>query len=227
MPTRKQIVDLLSPIVERRDDVALFERTLIVKPVNSLIRFVFLDNTSASYRYDATWCVLPLVDPRKLNALGPGRGTIRGTTGLWDVLEPASCNDFEKTLDRQVLPFLRSITTLDDYMALEHQESRSWRWMYPFDLNLLCVDLARGNFAAAETWLANLYADEELQRRMQDGRSYAEIVEPLAPLFAARDRAGIAAKLREFEAISVKSLGLEALWEYQPFPIEMQSEQGG
>jgi hypothetical protein len=227
MPTRKQVVDFLKPITDRHDDVAQFERTLIVKPINSFIRYVLLDNTSASYRYNATWNVVPLVFPRRFNLLMPGRDTIRGTTGLWDILEPASSNDFVKTLDRQVLPFLRSIATLDDFMVLERQKSKSWRWAYPVDLELFCVDLARGNFAAAETWIANLHADEGLHRQMKEWRSYAEIVEPLAPLVAARDRVGIAAKLREFEAISVKSLGLEALWEYQPFPIEMQSERDG
>ena len=43
----------------------------------------------------------------------------------------------------------------------------------------------------------------------------------IAPLVAARDRAGLAALLHEWEAYSVKLMKLEKLWQPSPFPLEL------
>jgi hypothetical protein len=51
---------------------------------------------------------------------------------------------------------------------------------------------------------------------------YLSIFLPLAPLVAARDRPAIAAILRRFEGYSVRHLGLEKVWQHEPFSLELQ-----
>jgi len=156
MAKKEQVVAFLTPIAERFDDVVQFQRNLVVKPVHSLFRGINFDSTSTPYVYSPTWNFIALVFPHRQFLLTHRAQIFRHRPGRWDILEPEATSDLEKTLDRHVLPFLRSIATLDDYMAFERQRFWGWRWTDYVDLKWFCVDLARGDFAAADTCLARL-----------------------------------------------------------------------
>ena len=85
----------------------------------------------------------------------------------------------------------------------------------------LYVDIALGKFEEAEEcaeiflnkigWWTGSNWDEE----------HKIIRESVLPLLRARDRAGLAALLHGWEAITVKKLGLEKYWQPTPFPLEL------
>ena len=60
--------------------------------------------------------------------------------------------------------------------------------------------------------------DEEAREQNRDLRKFCA-------LLAADDRAGLAKALHEWEALTVKNLKIESLWETTPYPLEMQSNQ--
>ena len=58
--------------------------------------------------------------------------------------------------------------------------------------------------------------------RDEEDRAQLRRLKELCARLAADDRRGLAQLLHEWEAITVKNLKLEHLWEPTPFPLELQ-----
>ncbi|QCK86624.1 hypothetical protein E8L99_13085 [Phreatobacter aquaticus] len=124
-----------------------------------------------------------------------------------------------------VLDELRATRTLDDYAHFLHCGVPS-PVFYRYHLEYLVVAVAHGDLKTAAIMCKAL---ETGQSRFADpdlADYAAPIIGRLHPLIQARDRAGLAAVLREYEALTVKANKLEPLWQPTPFPLELESDAG-
>jgi hypothetical protein len=126
-------------------------------------------------------------------------------------------------IERNVLPRLRAMTTLDDYLAFVAQ-SQFRHHLFDWPSDKVIVDLALGNLDAARAIClenAESWSRDHPQYDDVDRAKYRGLVK-LSEFLAAGDRSGLARILHDWEAFTVKNLKIEHLWERTPFPLELQ-----
>jgi hypothetical protein len=133
--------------------------------------------------------------------------------GIWDVDVPDLAEKLADAIEREALPPLRSINTIDDFVRFAHG---AW----PED-HKPYVDVALGDFKAAQSmcdFFASLNGHYGIRQEECEHVFYG-----LCPLIAKNDRIAIAKLLHQHEAESVNRLKLEKYWEPTSFPIELES----
>ncbi|RAI45792.1 hypothetical protein CH341_01975 [Rhodoplanes roseus] len=128
-----------------------------------------------------------------------------------------------EAIDEQALPRLRSVTSIEDYFAFVSGHTFRHKLFDWPDVKII-VDVARGDLAAAralrdaniDRWRDNPAHDDESRARYRRVRQ-------LCARLDADDRPGLAALLHEWEAITVRNLKIERLWEPTPFPLELEA----
>ncbi len=149
--------------------------------------------------------------------------------------DPESQIEFADVFDREVIPALNSIRTLEDYARLVDfprcalnlpGKLPQWygprvHWWYPLGIALGQLDWARETAALVEK--------SDLRDKLEDfpwnaeERAYLRRVMEFVPLVRADDRAGMIALLHELLRDDVRRFELEPYWKPEPFPIEMMS----
>jgi hypothetical protein len=85
------------------------------------------------------------------------------------------------------------------------------------------IYLALGYLQAAVEILQQFSKQSEYWVKMtHTPEHFTELMDEVRPMVLAQDKAGIAAKLHEWEAYTVKQLKLEKYWQPTPFPIELE-----
>jgi hypothetical protein len=116
-------------------------------------------------------------------------------------------------IEREALPVLRSIATIDDFVRFA---GGAW----PED-HKPYVDAAQGDFGAAQS-MCDFFAGLNGQYGIRQ-EECEHVVNEVCPLVAAHDKPALARLLHRHEKESVRSLKLEKSWEPTPFPIELES----
>ena len=114
-----------------------------------------------------------------------------------------------------------SIQSLDDFASFASTQEWFPGCFDGFLLRSIVVETARGNLESARA-IGTKLATGRTRWSAPHFRSELDRVMQLCPLLEAEDRAGLVRLLREWEADSVRNLGLEDLWEQVPFPIELR-----
>lgn len=143
-----------------------------------------------------------------------------GIPGLWWLDDPEIAADLVTVAERDVLPRLRSIRTLQDYLdAVLPKDPRelkfAWGIRFLFAAAMDDLDAARGFLESDRT---NFHARQMNEfrpglgdRLLKDGAG-----------MSAQDRQTLADYLHDCEAYTVSKLKIGHLWEKIPFPIEEQ-----
>lgn len=222
MATKKDLNRFAAIIAQEHSDLVVIGHYLVLKPVNAMVRCVGLSNPTTTLEFQHYTFVQPLMF-ENTRFWASFRLQRPAEQRLWNMQDPDSVAEFKAELARDVLPMLRSIVTLDDFVARLGPVSRHAERYFALAFEWFCVDLARGDFEAADAFIADIRAHPEKWRgRLGFEDLYLSIFLPLAPLVAARDRPAIAAILRRFEGYSVRHLGLEKVWQHEPFSLELQ-----
>jgi hypothetical protein len=130
----------------------------------------------------------------------------------WAAYDPAIATEMCEVIERQALPMLRAIQSIDDFVAFTSDETRfDWTYLGSNFFHEPFVFAAQGNFEAAPAACTKLAAREPANRRVKE----------LLRRLADGDRRGVARLLHRWEADSVKRMDLEEFWEPTPFPIEL------
>lgn len=138
--------------------------------------------------------------------------------------DPDIAAELIESIERDALPILRDMRTLDDYLAcVSAHEFR--HHLYDWPHAKIVLDVALGDLDAARSlcqqnlarW--SIEAPEESDYKKAKYRRVCE----LCILLQNDDRAGLVRLLHEWERQSVRTLKIEHLWEPTPFPIELQS----
>jgi hypothetical protein len=226
MTTARQVKKLLNSVVEHFEDLAVSGRWLIVKPVRHVAWGIVIDSTGEAARFRPFWAVVDLCEPREKFPLNWGQmfgHPTHKTHRLWFWDDPTIHDGLIEALQTRVLPLLRPIETLDDFVTFASSEERFRNApFHSFLLGKVVVDAARGDLESARSICAELATGRTRWSMPLMREKFDRIMQSLCPLLTANDRNGLVRLLREWEAYSVKNLQLESVWEPTPFPLELQ-----
>jgi hypothetical protein len=224
MTTAAQVKKLVKPLLQRHSDLALVRRWLFVKPVHHFARGILIDSLLDPEKFRPRWAVMHLFEVRRSIHLNWGEllyneGAAR--PGSWRISEPNIDLALFREIEMRALPVLRAMTTLDNYLTfVSNHYFRHQLFDWP-DARII-VEVALGDLEAARaTSKAHLAmwstTDPDYD---EDARQKYRRLHELCARLADDDRAGLAQLLHEWEAITVKNLKIESLWEPTPFPLE-------
>jgi hypothetical protein len=224
MTTAAQIKKLVKPLLQRHSDLALVRRWLFVKPVRHFARGILIDRQLDPEKFRPRWAVMHLFEVRRSIHLNWGEllyneGAAR--PGSWRITEPDIGTALLREIETHALPVLRAMKSLDDYLAFVSQHYfRHQLFDWP-DARFI-VEVALGDLEVARaTSKANLAMWSTIRpHHDEDTRQEYRRLRELCARLADDDRAGLAQLLHEWEAITVKNLKIEQLWEPTPFPLE-------
>ena len=227
MTTAAQVRKLVQPLLDSNRDLAWVGRQIYLNPVRHFGRTILIDRILDPDGFRPQWAVLHLFQLRTSFSLSWGEwlskpsGEMRGS---WLMYDPDVAAQLIEAIERNALPTLRAIQTLDDYLAyvsvnyFRHQ-------LYEWPTAKIVLDVALGNLEAARLLCAQNLDSWSIERPHHTESKKAELRRlcGLCALLQQDDRAGLVRLLHEWEAQSVKNLKIEHLWEPAPFPLELQS----
>ena len=223
MTTVVQIKKLVQPFLKRNPDMVIVGRFVFFKQVDHLFRGVYIDRYSYKEGFRPVWKVDYLFRPIKDYSTGLGEQIYPALEDQWYIDIP---NIDEKLADRMeeiALPKLNTYNTIEQFSNIRYSFCGQPLTLEQSPAYKLYVDLALGKFDLADRALDIFSKQPEYRAKyFHSPEHYDEMMNVVRPMIQAGDKAGIAAKLHEWEAYSVKQLKLEKYWQPSPFPIEMQ-----
>ena len=96
---------------------ALVDGWIMIKPIRHLLRGIIIDRTSSASIFQPAWAVTHLCEPFDTFPLNWGERLFRLKPGNWRWDDPTVPDEFYGIVERETLPFIRAIETLDDYVA--------------------------------------------------------------------------------------------------------------
>jgi hypothetical protein len=229
MTTQAEVKRLVKPLLDRHSDLTLVGRRLYLHPIHHFARAILIDRTSDPSRFNPRWNVMHLFAWRRSFHLMWGEFIDNVTSSrptIWDKSDPNLAVTIIDQIERVVLPKLRSIQSLDDYLAYVSQNYFRHHLFDRPDAKLI-VDVALGSWDSARTiceeHLDGQFRDNPLYD--DDGRAKYQRVRALCACVAAGDSQGAAKLLHAWEAATAKNLKIEHIWEPTPFPFERRSVQ--
>jgi hypothetical protein len=188
----------LRPLLEKRNDLVLVDRLLLIRPVRHLVRGVYFE-PRGKYSFQLWSHMNPLYAPA-----GEPYGD---STLVADVWEPHFQPLLIDTLAEDVFAKLGQITTLIDYAT------QSFGLTYFFGAKVVSLALAGEQDRAAE-YAAQIQEDARFDAHAKNlVREQWERV--------SRDINAGCEEFRAKEAATVKAWGFEQVWEPSPFPVEL------
>jgi hypothetical protein len=207
MTTIAQVKRLVRPLLQRNPDLALVRRWVVVKPVHHILRAISIGRSLDPKSFVPTWAANFLFQPNaRLHFFWGTR-----MKGTWDVDVPELDENLADAIEREALPTLRSLVTIDDFVRFTNGA-----WV---EDHKPYVDGALGDLKAAQ-WMCDFLAGLNGHFGIRQ-EECEDVFHGLCPLIARNDRPAIAKLVHQHEAASVKQLNLEKLWQPTPFPIEL------
>lgn len=224
MTTAAQVKKMVRPVLARNPDLALVGRWLYVTPIEHFARAILIDRTAYADDFDPRWAVCHLFEQRTFFPLDWGiwLGNWRSPRpGLWRMTDPDVELSLLESIEKEALPVLRAMRTLDDFLAfVSNHELRDK--LYGWPSNRIILDVALGDLEGARA-LADkhlpTWSDQTVRRDDYTRAEFGRLVE-LCRLLEADDRAGLATLLHQWEAATVTTFKIAHLWRPTPFPLE-------
>lgn len=223
MTTKRQVKKLLTPLVERHDDLAQIGHWLMIKPVRHVLKGIVIAPTSSADWFEPTWAVAYSCENHEYYPLNWGKRLHAGGRAHWRWSDRRMPEVLYRMIEQDVLPMLRTVDTLEEMVAfLRGREKTDTHLTVDWDpLRYLPLQVARGKLDSAR---------EVLDKRLLSGRNlwnepdmadeFSAVVDPLKPLLLADDRKGLAEVLHGWEKMRIAKLEMEPIWEPTPFPLE-------
>ncbi|MDC7784080.1 hypothetical protein PQJ75_05485 [Rhodoplanes sp. TEM] len=226
MTTIAQVRKVIAPLLERHSDLALVGREIYIKPIHHFARVVLIDRMLDPDLFRPQWAVAHLFEARQFLPLSWGawiHNTRSNTPGIWSIHEPDVSAAMVEAIETQALPVLRGIVSLEDYLAFVSGHFFRHH-LFDWPHVKIIVDVARGDLDAARALRdANVDRFGDDPAYDDEGRAKYRRIRELCARLEADDRPGLAALLHEWEAITVRNLKIETLWEPTPFPLELEA----
>jgi hypothetical protein len=223
MTTAAQVKEVMQPLLRRNPDLALVGRRVVIKPVHHILRGISIGRSQDPGRFVPAWAVIFLFEPSDSLSLNWGERVYDRLGSAWNVADhddlPAMMC---KAIEKQALPLLRPIKTIDDFVGFATKERFRNTYLDLYEHRKIFVDVARGDLDAARS-ICEYMATDRAKRKylpLNMHEEYDRITQELCPLIAANDRSGLARLLHSYEQGSVRAMKLEKFWEPTPFPIE-------
>lgn len=237
MSTAAQVAEIVQPFLERHPDFVLVGRSVVMKPVDHLMRRFFLDRSSAKGHIQPNWIVATIFGPPPKYLTGAGARLQRGFGFVNDPQTQLRLLDEMELIASEILRG----ADMDSLPALAWKAEPIFG---PGPITYAMPLLAKGAFAEAAPYLAEVLArvDAAVERqeatvkkhRSPDSRraridahvlgrqrEAQEGLRTLCGLLSAGDTPAIAALLHAWEASGVRVHKVEHLWRPTPFPFEV------
>jgi hypothetical protein len=146
--------------------------------------------------------------------------------GFWHVSDPDMGQSLIREIEKQALPRLRAMESLQDFLTFVAQHYNRHK-LFDWPDRRIVVEVALGDLQAARTTAEAHFHRWSTIRPVHDAETQQKYRQ-LCALHAClddNDRVGLAALLHEWEAVTVKNLKIEHLWESTPFPLELQDQR--
>lgn len=142
----------------------------------------------------------------------------QGQSRYWS--QPNFRDAFLQVAEERILPMLRSIDSFDALLSFDQNREFGYRETINSPLHKVQLASAMGRFDDALETVRWIASHPRKSRYWSEG-SYALVVDQLAPLLEARDEAGIAALLHDWEMKTVQKIKALPIYEPTPFPLEL------
>ena len=223
MTTIRQIRMLVAPSLEADGRLMSLESKVILKPASRIIRFVLIDRASNALRFEPRWAIFPLCVPVDYFGLAWGELIYPPPAVQWKWDDPGAPAAFTDEVQKRIVPLLRQVRNLDDFVKFANKERFPLAPFSAFDLKTPYVDAALGSFQSALATCEKLATGRSRYCSADLAPERGKILDELRPLLLANDRAGLSRFLHDCEATSVRNLKLEHIWERSPFPFELET----
>jgi hypothetical protein len=229
MTTQAEVKRLIKPLLDRHPDFILVGRWLYLRPIHHFARAILIDRTSNPNLFNPRWAVMHLFQWRRSFHLNWSEfldNVASRRPAIWDKSDPNLASTMIDQTESVVLPKLRAIQTLNDYLAYVSQHYLRHHLFDRPDVRLI-VESALGNWDSArsicEEHLDGQFRDNPLHD--DDGRATYQRIRALCACVTEGDSQGAAKLLHAWEAATAKNLKIEHIWEPTPFPFERRSVQ--
>ncbi len=222
MTTQAEMHRLLKPIAERHDDLFVWKRSLLIKPVHHFLRYVLLDNTSSDHSFISWWGVNECFTTSDHQHIGYTIGLEKPTGELRRLNVPESVQSVIDGIEKRALPALRAMSRFDDPMAFIEGPLFPLRPYGGYmDCNTALMEIGGGHLSKARPRLEAMAAAAKIWRGSYMDAHISPVIDDLKPLVEANDRKGIGALLGQWEERWIRKNKLEKHWEPTPFPVEL------
>jgi hypothetical protein len=193
----------LKTILDQRDDLVLFGRMLVIRPVRHVLRGAFFDRTGERTRFQIWRYLEPLYGHPASVGLDD---TIHN--GQWKVTDAHFQPLLHDALRHDVFAELGPLTTLDRVAG--HLSGNRWK----VSARVIALILA-GRHGAANALI------DGLERRDPSWRVWLREERQLLE----RDIRAVCAEYHDKEARTVEALKIAPIWEPSPFPAELPEHE--
>ena len=228
MTTKRQIWKLIKPLLARNPDLIAFDSKsrgvdIVLSPVRHIVRGINIHGSGHADLAQQIWFLgYTFGAAPKLITLGDQQIYTKN----WEEVRwshPWRQEAFIEIVENEVLPLLRRIETLEDYILFEPYLSAKWTGILTAPMTRLHVYAALGCFDQVAEAALLLKTCGHRWCYWWSEQTYVEALEQLLPLTQANDRAGVAALLHSWERRFAEHHGLQAIYEKTPFPFETAS----
>src|SRR5262245_61742529 len=122
MTTVAQVRQAVRPLLDRNPDLALVGRLILIKPVNHLLRGVYIDRSLDPSTFSPTWLIVPMFRCGAHVIFNWGQRLCEPSHGPWDIRNPATPQVMCEDIEHKALPLVRSIQTIDDFAGFASEE---------------------------------------------------------------------------------------------------------
>lgn len=220
MTTASEVKQLVQPLLERNSDLGLAGRLVIMLPLQNFMVGIFVDRTGPPEYFRPIWSVNALCNPKHSFTLSFGAEIYSRTSCLWDRSGIDIKERLANQIEEDVLPLLRQLTDFERTCEFLLTYPFNWGPVTKDATTRVFLDVARGDWKMADKICSAFVSTYHNWKGTYDVTNIEPIALTLAPLVAARDRAGIASVLHGWEAITVKKMKLGKFWTPTPFPLE-------
>lgn len=211
MTTIKDVRNVVQPLLQRYDDLALIGRTIVVKPVHHFVRGVRLERRMDPKLFLPTTDIYILFGYGHYPLGGFGDRFNDPASETPSVSDPHSIEAMFDLIEKEVLPYLRSMQTLESYIAFASQREFQSNYVFGDPIRFFLA-IALGDFASAlSIWESNSILRSNMDR----------LTPSLHPALRGEDEGELARLLHARERITVYGLKLTKIWETTPFPLEL------
>ncbi|WP_342360378.1 hypothetical protein [Terrarubrum flagellatum] len=204
--TKADLKRYLKPLLQRRDDLVLIDRMLIIRPVRHILRGVFFEPRGDRYAFQTRRYLQPLYKG------GFDQGYWDDPKRNWRVYEPLFQPLFLDALGANIFDEVGRITSFE-LLAQVYEDA-----MDAIGLRAIALALAGRQGDGIALLEAGIESKRfngywiELMKKWKDWLN--------------RDIKIICAELHEQEAAAVKALKIEQFWRPSPFPTELADANG-
>ena len=220
MVTAAQVKKYLRTLVDENDDLVLIGRLLVIKPIRHVLRAVLVDRVSWAEGMRPQWLVHHTFGPFPTYHIGWGHEL---RSRVWRTTDPDIAEALRADIRKAALPKLRSIKSLEDFVAAVPSTFSGHLWSIDPEVKSL-IDIAMGDLESAR-----VLCREHICGKPEPGPKEADVTRAeiaggkrLCALLADDDHAGLIRTLHEWEEANVKALKLAPYWERTPFPVELK-----